>query len=114
MKYLGTKRHHEKWLARTEDYEVAGCFSLTELGHGSNVSNFLCASPCMLTSALRGAIVFYEVQVRGIETIATYDSATQEFIITTPCETAQKYWIGGAAMVSILDDFVNSTHKCSS
>lgn len=71
VKYLGTKRHHEKWLKRSEDYEVAGCFALTELGHGSNV--------------------------RGIETIATYDSRSQEFIITTPCESAQKYWIGGAA-----------------
>lgn len=72
VKYLGTKRHHDKWLARTEDYEVAGCFGLTELGHGSNV--------------------------RGIETVATYDPSREEFIITTPCETAQKYWIGGAAM----------------
>ncbi|CAI5961359.1 unnamed protein product [Closterium sp. NIES-65] len=72
VKYLGTKRHHDKWLARTEDYEVAGCFGLTELGHGSNV--------------------------RGIETVASYDPAREEFIITTPCETAQKYWIGGAAM----------------
>eukprot|EP00475_Leptophrys_vorax_P021233 TRINITY_DN28959_c0_g1_i1.p1 TRINITY_DN28959_c0_g1~~TRINITY_DN28959_c0_g1_i1.p1 ORF type:complete len:697 (+),score=43.19 TRINITY_DN28959_c0_g1_i1:315-2405(+) len=72
LKYLGTQRHHAKWLSRTEDYEVAGCFGLTELGHGSNV--------------------------RGIETVATYDAAREEFVITTPCETAQKYWIGGAAM----------------
>eukprot|EP00270_Netrium_digitus_P019609 TRINITY_DN7772_c0_g4_i2.p1 TRINITY_DN7772_c0_g4~~TRINITY_DN7772_c0_g4_i2.p1 ORF type:complete len:699 (+),score=165.27 TRINITY_DN7772_c0_g4_i2:47-2143(+) len=71
VKYLGTKRHHEKWLQQTEDYVVAGCFALTELGHGSNV--------------------------RGIETVATYDPRTREFIISTPCETAQKYWIGGAA-----------------
>eukprot|EP00897_Mesotaenium_endlicherianum_P007553 jgi/Mesen1/6826/ME000035S06196 len=71
IKYLGTKRHHDKWLKKTEDYEVAGCFGLTELGHGSNV--------------------------RGIETVATYDTARQEFVISTPCETAQKYWIGGAA-----------------
>lgn len=38
-------------------------------------------------------------QVRGIETVTTYDSSTGEFVINTPCESAQKYWIGGAANV---------------
>ncbi|KAH7425616.1 hypothetical protein KP509_11G062900 [Ceratopteris richardii] len=71
IKYLGTERHHKKWLQDTEDYNVKGCFSMTELGHGSNV--------------------------RGIETITVYNASTQEFIINTPCESAQKYWIGGAA-----------------
>lgn len=71
IQFFGTKRHHNKWLQDTEDYVVKGCFSMTELGHGSNV--------------------------RGIETITTSDSNTGEFIINTPCESAQKYWIGGAA-----------------
>ncbi|KAF3607300.1 hypothetical protein DY000_02044567 [Brassica cretica] len=71
VKFFGTKRHHEKWLKNTEDYVVKGCFAMTELGHGSNV--------------------------RGIETVTTYDPRTGEFVINTPCESAQKYWIGGAA-----------------
>ncbi|VFQ64461.1 unnamed protein product [Cuscuta campestris] len=71
IQFFGTKRHHDKWLKDTEDYVVKGCFSMTELGHGSNV--------------------------RGIETVTTYDSNTEEFVINTPCESAQKYWIGGAA-----------------
>ncbi|KAM7274668.1 hypothetical protein ACFE04_016534 [Oxalis oulophora] len=71
IKFFGTKQHHEKWLRDTENYVVKGCFAMTELGHGSNV--------------------------RGIETVTTYDSKTGEFIINTPCESAQKYWIGGAA-----------------
>lgn len=71
VQFFGTKRHHDKWLKVTEDYEMKGCFAMTELGHGSNV--------------------------RGIETITTYDANTGEFIINTPCESAQKYWIGGAA-----------------
>ncbi|KAJ4770207.1 Acyl-coenzyme A oxidase [Rhynchospora pubera] len=71
IKFFGTKIHHERWLNDTEKYKVLGCFAMTELGHGSNV--------------------------RGVETIATYDSSTREFIINTPCESAQKYWIGGAA-----------------
>ncbi|CAA6661080.1 unnamed protein product [Spirodela intermedia] len=71
IRYLGTKYHHDKWLKDSENLSVKGCFAMTELGHGSNV--------------------------RGIETIATYDSSAGEFIINTPCESAQKYWIGGAA-----------------
>lgn len=51
-------------------------------------------SPCCLvfTSSFIG-------QVRGIETVTTYDSKTGEFVIHSPCESAQKYWIGGAANV---------------
>ncbi|GMG98551.1 hypothetical protein Nepgr_000391 [Nepenthes gracilis] len=71
IQFFGTKRHHEKWLQITEEYGIKGCFAMTELGHGSNV--------------------------RGIETITTYDSTSREFVICTPCESAQKYWIGGAA-----------------
>ncbi|KAK4286111.1 hypothetical protein QN277_002717 [Acacia crassicarpa] len=70
VRFLGTKRHHDKWLRDTENYVIKGCFAMTELGHGSNV--------------------------RGIETVANYDSSTGEFVINTPCESAQKYWIGGA------------------
>ncbi|KAJ4915192.1 hypothetical protein Rs2_00742 [Raphanus sativus] len=72
IKFFGTKRHHDKWLKDTEDYLVKGCFAMTELGHGSNV--------------------------KGIETVATYDPRTEEFVINTPCESAQKYWIGEAAI----------------
>ncbi|XP_031268427.1 acyl-coenzyme A oxidase 3, peroxisomal-like [Pistacia vera] len=71
IKFLGTTRHHDKCLKDTENYVVKGCFAMTELGHGSNV--------------------------KGIETVTAYDSNTGEFVINTPCESAQKYCIGGAA-----------------
>lgn len=71
IQFFGTKRHHDKWLRDTETYTTKGCFAMTELGHGSNV--------------------------RGIETVTTYDASTGEFVINTPCDSAQKYWIGGAA-----------------
>ncbi|KAE8724975.1 Acyl-coenzyme A oxidase 3, peroxisomal [Hibiscus syriacus] len=68
IKFLGTKHHHDKWLRATENYTVKGCFAMTELGHGSS----------------------------RYETVTTYDTNTGEFVINTPCESAQKYWIGGA------------------
>jgi len=48
-----------------------GCFAMTELGHGSNVP--------------------------GLETTATFNEASDEFIVHTPTLTATKWWIGGAA-----------------
>ncbi|WVQ95274.1 hypothetical protein IAU59_002369 [Kwoniella sp. CBS 9459] len=50
---------------------VIGCFAMTELAHGSNVA--------------------------GLETTATFDRGTDEFIIHTPHLGATKWWIGGAA-----------------
>jgi acyl-CoA oxidase len=68
---LGTAKHHKEFLPRMDTLELPGCFSMTELGHGSNVM--------------------------GIETTAVYDCSTQEFIINTPTNQASKFWIGGAA-----------------
>ncbi|CAN3373058.1 hypothetical protein DIURU_005318 [Diutina rugosa] len=48
-----------------------GCFGMTELAHGSNVP--------------------------GLETTATFDEETDEFVINTPHIGATKWWIGGAA-----------------
>ncbi|WWC71218.1 uncharacterized protein I206_105171 [Kwoniella pini CBS 10737] len=50
---------------------VIGCFAMTELAHGSNVA--------------------------GLETTATFDRSSDEFIIHTPHLGATKWWIGGAA-----------------
>ena len=70
---LGTEIHDE-WARRCEEGIDIGCFGLTEMGHGSNV--------------------------RGIQTTATYDKATKEFIIHTPNPQAMKFWIGGASKTS--------------
>ena len=69
---LGTKRHHERYLADLITGELMGCFAMTETGHGSNV--------------------------QAIGTIATYDAATEEFVIETTSEEAGKDYIGNAAV----------------
>ncbi len=68
---LGTKRHHDAYIARLVTGELMGCFAMTETGHGSNV--------------------------QALGTVATYDAATQEFVITTTREDAWKDYIGNAA-----------------
>jgi acyl-CoA oxidase len=69
--YLGTEKHHKKYLKAIGSLELPGCFAMTETNHGSNV--------------------------KGIETTATYDHASQTFIVHTPHELARKEYIGNAA-----------------
>jgi len=69
--HLGTERHHERHLARIARLDLPGCFAMTETGHGSNV--------------------------QALRTAATYDAATEEFVVHTPDEDARKDYIGGAA-----------------
>lgn len=68
---LGTEEQRKYWLKKAEDLDVVGCFALSELGAGSNV--------------------------RGIRTHARYDRKRGAFVLNTPDDKAQKYWIGGAA-----------------
>jgi acyl-CoA oxidase len=68
---LGTRPHHERFLQKTATLELPGAFAMTETGHGSNV--------------------------QSLETTATYDPDTQEFVIHTPVEEARKEYIGNAA-----------------
>jgi acyl-CoA oxidase len=68
---LGTKRHHDAYLADVVAARTLGCFAMTEHGHGSNVA--------------------------ALDTVAGYDPETQEFVITTTREDAYKDYIGNAA-----------------
>merc|ERR1719471_2824660 len=69
---LGTERHHKTLLEGIDNLNDVGCFGLTELGYGNNAVE--------------------------METTATYDPATQEFIVHTPHPLAQKYWITNGAV----------------
>lgn len=70
--FLGTEKHHKKYLKDIGTLELPGCFAMTETNHGSNV--------------------------RGVETTATYDHKTRTFVINTPHELAKKEYIGNAAL----------------
>ncbi|KRC54026.1 MULTISPECIES: acyl-CoA dehydrogenase [unclassified Nocardioides] len=68
---LGTKRHHDAYLADLIAGRLLGCFAMTETGHGSNV--------------------------QALGTVATYDPDAGEFVITTTTPSAGKDYIGNAA-----------------
>jgi acyl-CoA oxidase len=69
--HLGTKRHHDAYLADIVSGRLLGCFAMTEHGHGSNVAE--------------------------IGTVATYDSDADEIVVTTSTPDAYKDYIGNAA-----------------
>ncbi|UVS80961.1 acyl-CoA dehydrogenase [Actinokineospora sp. UTMC 2448] len=66
---LGTQRHHDRYLRPLMDLEVAGCFAMTETGHGSDV--------------------------QSLRTTATFDG--DGFVVRTPDDSARKDYIGNAA-----------------
>jgi acyl-CoA oxidase len=68
---LGTARHHDAYIRAIIDLDLLGCFAMTETGHGSDVQE--------------------------LETTATYDPATGEFVIHSPTPSSRKDYIGGAA-----------------
>ncbi|ORX96649.1 acyl-CoA dehydrogenase/oxidase C-terminal [Clohesyomyces aquaticus] len=57
-----------KWLPLSKSGKIIGAYVQTELGHGSFV--------------------------RGIETTATWDSDTDEFVLHSPSTTSTKFWPG--------------------
>ncbi|OMC22150.1 acyl-CoA dehydrogenase [Mycobacterium sp. SP-6446] len=73
---LGTERHHEAYVKQIISLELRGCFAMTETGHGSDV--------------------------QALETTATYDPETEEFVVDSPSPTARKDYIGGAAQTATM------------
>jgi acyl-CoA oxidase len=69
--HLGTKQHHDRYLRDIATLKLPGCFAMTETGHGSNV--------------------------QALGTTATYDPATETFVVHTPDDDARKDYIGNAA-----------------
>lgn len=67
---LGTERHGD-YIKDIITLDLLGCFAMTETGHGSDV--------------------------QSLETTATYDPETEEFVVHSETPTARKDYIGGAA-----------------
>src|SRR5699024_3096091 len=72
VQHLGVPEQHRRWLPDIMSLEVPGCFAMTEVGHGSDVAS--------------------------IATTATYDPASEEFVLHTPFPAATKEFIGNAAV----------------
>lgn len=67
---LGTEKHFRKFVNPLINLDLAGCFAMTETGHGSNV--------------------------KGLLTTATYNQKNDSLVIHSPEEMAGKEYIGNA------------------
>lgn len=68
----GSSEQVERWGGRAMNHEILGAYLQTELGHGTNV--------------------------QGLETLATYDEASDSFDIHSPTLTSTKWWAGGSGL----------------
>ncbi|KNC56449.1 peroxisomal acyl-coenzyme A oxidase 1 [Thecamonas trahens ATCC 50062] len=70
----GTDEQRAEWLPLAAMFSIIGAYAQTELGHGSNV--------------------------RGLETTATFDVETDEFVLNSPTLTSMKWWPGGLGVAA--------------
>ncbi|XP_059196316.1 peroxisomal acyl-coenzyme A oxidase 1 isoform X1 [Centropristis striata] len=71
---LADPQQSKKWLPPAESFQAVGTYAQTEMGHGTHL--------------------------RGLETTATYDPATQEFVLNSPTVSSIKWWPGGLGKTS--------------
>jgi acyl-CoA oxidase len=64
LRNLGTVEQQAEWVSRAWNCQIIGTYAQTEMGHGTFI--------------------------RGLETTATYDQKTREFVINSPTITAYK------------------------
>ncbi|GLJ30784.1 hypothetical protein SUGI_0610720 [Cryptomeria japonica] len=74
LKGQASDEQQEEWLPLAYKMKIIGCYAQTELGHGSNV--------------------------QGLETTATFDPTSDEFVLNSPTLTSTKWWPGGLGKVS--------------
>lgn len=69
IEHNGTEEQKSEWLTLARSGKILGTYAQTELGHGSFV--------------------------RGLETTATFDSDTDEFVVHSPTISSTKFWPAG-------------------
>ncbi|XP_078510686.1 peroxisomal acyl-coenzyme A oxidase 1-like isoform X1 [Lissotriton helveticus] len=69
-----TAEQQERFFMPAWNLEIIGTYAQTEMGHGTHL--------------------------RGLETTATYDPSTQEFILNSPTVSSIKWWPGGLGKTS--------------
>uniref|UniRef100_A0A8D2EDF4 Acyl-coenzyme A oxidase n=1 Tax=Theropithecus gelada TaxID=9565 RepID=A0A8D2EDF4_THEGE len=72
--HQATAEQQERFFMPAWNLEIIGTYAQTEMGHGTHL--------------------------RGLETTATYDPETQEFILNSPTVTSIKWWPGGLGKTS--------------
>ncbi|XP_044765902.1 probable peroxisomal acyl-coenzyme A oxidase 1 [Coccinella septempunctata] len=85
----GSVEQQGEWLNKAWNCQIVGTYAQTELGHGTFI--------------------------RGLETTATYDPKTEEFILNSPTLTSYKWWPGGlghSANYAIVVAQLHSLGKC--
>ena len=65
-----TVEQQEYWLPLARNMKIIGCYAQTELGHGSNV--------------------------KGLETIATFNPSKDEFVLQSPTISSTKVSVSGS------------------
>ncbi|XP_017889643.1 probable peroxisomal acyl-coenzyme A oxidase 1 [Ceratina calcarata] len=65
----GNTKQQAYWMTKSWNGDIIGTYAQTELGHGTFI--------------------------RGLETTATYDPQTKEFVLNSPTLTSYKWWPGG-------------------
>lgn len=74
IEFLGSEKQATELIPQIKKMQVIGCYAQTELGHGSNVA--------------------------GLETTATLDKFTDEWVINTPTIRATKFWPGTLGLMA--------------
>ncbi|CAK90239.1 unnamed protein product (macronuclear) [Paramecium tetraurelia] len=74
LRFLGTDEQFNLWGPKFLTMEIVAAYAQTEIGHGSDVQN--------------------------LETTATYDSQTNDFVLHTPSVSAVKFWPGELGFLS--------------